>query len=78
MQMRPFGAGMILALARLPGQLVAAKLAVMLVFVAALPIALTLLAGLAGTVMFDLIHWVSRLVLALLGVVSPASLICGW
>ena len=76
--MRPFGAGMILALARLPGQLAAAKLAVMLVFAAALPVVLMLLAGLAGTVMFDLVHWVSRLVLAMIGVVSPASLISGW
>ncbi len=87
--MRPFSGVTIPALARVRGRLqleravplpagflVAAKLAVMLVFAATAPIVLPLLAGVAGSVMFDMVRWVSRLVLALIGVVSPASLLC--
>lgn len=60
------------------GPVVAVKLVAMLVFAAAAPVVLTLLAGVAGRVMFDVVRWVSRLVLALIGVVSPASLLCWW
>lgn len=89
--MRPISAGSSATLSSLYGRLqferavplaagpvLAAKVMAMLVFAALAPIVLTLLAGVTGRVMFDVVQWVSRLVLALLGVISPASLISGW